>query len=82
MHSQEPPPVGILEKLTAKGADILSRTVDNFKPPAKRSNVVSGDGDSASEEERTLKEEKMDIDEPNSQGRTTRGTNHFVMSSP
>jgi len=67
MHNQEPPPVEILEKLTAKGGDILTRTVENFRPPGR-----SSLSDSEGEEAKTPKEEKMDIDEPGS-GRTTRG---------
>ena len=64
----------ILEKLTAKGGDILSRTVENFQPPQKGVGMTNGGSDSEDEEERTPKEEKMDIDDPGSgAGRTTRG---------
>lgn len=72
MHGREPPPIEILEKLTAKGGDILSRTVENFRPP-QRSSLVNGDSDSGGEESKTPKDEKMDIDEPGSVGRSTRG---------
>ena len=70
---RDPPPVEILEKLTAKGGDILSRTVENFQPP--RSSMANGDSDTGGEEARTPKDEKMDIDEPGSGagGRSTRG---------
>ncbi len=69
MHNQEPPPVEILERLTAKGGDILTRTVENFRPPGRASL-----SDSEGEEAKTPKEEKMDIDDPGSGGgRTTRG---------
>ena len=75
MHNKEPPPVDILEKLTAKGGDILNRTVENFQPPQKGLNMTNGASDSDSDEVKTPKDEKMDIDDPNSGGgRTTRGT--------
>ena len=73
MHNREPPPVEILEKLTAKGGDILNRTVETFQPPQKGS-TMNGTSDSESEEATTPKDEKMDIDDPGSgTGRTTRG---------
>ena len=72
LHGREPPPIEILEKLTAKGGDILSRTVENFRPP-QRSSLVNGDSESGGEESKTPKDEKMDIDEPGSVGRSTRG---------
>ena len=80
LHGREPPPIEILEKLTAKGGDILSRTVENFRPP-QRSSLVNGDSDSGGEESKLSKDEKMDIDEPGSVGRSTRGelvTNHMA----
>ena len=72
MHGREPPPIEILEKLTAKGGDILSRTVENFRPP-QRSSLVNGDSESGGEGSKTPKDEKMDVDEPGSVGRSTRG---------
>ena len=72
MHGREPPPIEILEKLTAKGGDILGRTVENFKPP-QRSSLVNGDSESGGDESKTPKDEKMDIDEPGSVGRGSRG---------
>ena len=72
LHGREPPPIEILEKLTAKGGDILSRTVENFRPP-QRSSMINGDSDSGGEESKIPKDEKMDIDEPGSVGRSSRG---------
>ncbi len=72
LHGREPPPIEILEKLTAKGGDILSRTVENFRPP-QRSSLVNGDSESGGEDSKTPKDEKMDIDEPGSVGRSSRG---------
>lgn len=72
LHGREPPPIEILEKLTAKGGDILSRTVENFRPP-QRSSLVNGDSESGGEDSKTPRDEKMDIDEPGSVGRSSRG---------
>lgn len=75
-HHKEPPPKEILEDITAKGGDLLSRTVDNFKPPLVRMNLSNGQDSEGSdgEESKTPKEEKMDIDDPGSGGaRTSRG---------
>ena len=74
MHGQEPPPVAILEKITAKGGDTLSRTVENFQPPPPRNGVANGASESEDEGSKTPKEEKMDTDDPGSGGgRVTRG---------
>ena len=75
MHGKEPPPKEILENTTAKGGDLLQRTTENFKPMG-REIMANGkdDEDSAAEDAKTPKEEKMDIDDPGSgAGRTTRG---------
>lgn len=45
VHGKEPPPKDILEDVTAKGAALLSRTRDNFRP--KRESTVGGGPDSA-----------------------------------
>lgn len=80
MHGKEPPPVEILEHLTAKGSDILNRTTDNFKAPAPRTGLANGGSDSDAEDVRTPgKDDKMDVDEPASGGRTTRGISHFLL---
>ena len=74
MHGQEPPPVSILEKLTAKGGDTLGRTIENFQPPPARAEVANGASDSEGEGSKTPNESKMDVDEPGSGGgRVTRG---------
>ncbi|MCJ1477810.1 Chromatin structure-remodeling complex protein rsc9 [Lambiella insularis] len=74
--NKEPPPKEILENVSAKGGDLLTRTLENFKPPQNRDSAVNGnDSDISGDDERkTPKEEKMDIDEPGSGGgRVTRG---------
>ena len=80
IHGQDPPPVSILEKLTAKGGDTLGRTVENFQPPPSRGSFANGTSDSEGEEAKTPKEEKMDIDDPGSGGRVTRG--HLILGGP
>lgn len=81
LHKREPPPREILEDLTAKGGDLLHRTVENFRPPTagrpSLSNGQDSDG-SGAEESKTPKEDKMEVDEPGSGGaRTSRGE-HLV----
>ena len=76
VHNQEPPPKEILENISAKGGDLLTRTAENFRPPPIREQQTNGnDSEGSGEEERkTPKEEKMDLDDPGSGGgRTTRG---------
>ena len=75
IHKQEPPPKEILEDLTAKGGDLLSRTVDNFRPPQRFDHAVNGNDTDGSEDDatRTPKSERMDTDEPASGERRTRG---------
>ncbi|TKA79537.1 hypothetical protein B0A49_00382 [Cryomyces minteri] len=74
---RDPPPKEILEDVSAKGGDLLTRTLENFDCPVGREteNLVNGDVSDAGdvEKEKTPKEEKMDIDDPGSTGRVTRG---------
>ncbi|KAF4309503.1 hypothetical protein GTA08_BOTSDO01988 [Botryosphaeria dothidea] len=78
-HGKEPPPKEILEDVTAKGGNLLTRTKENFLASSNReleslTNGQNKDSDSSDDEsERTPKEDKMDIDEaPGSTGRVTR----------
>lgn len=77
IHHKEPPPKEILENISAKGGDLLSRTMDNFRPPQSREQQANGhesDGSGDEEHKTTPKQERMDLDEPGSGGgRTTRG---------
>ncbi len=78
LHKKEPPPKEILEDLTAKGGDLLNRTLENFTPRVSREteNLVNGDDDSDMEH-KTPAQDKMDVDEPGSTGgRVTRGKSH------
>lgn len=79
-HGKEPPPKEILEDLTAKGGNLMSRTVENFQAPRRLTNG-NGDGSEASDDEKSRTPgEKMDVDEPSS-GRATRGKPlHFTLT--
>lgn len=78
VHNREPPPKEILEDVSAKGGDLLTRTVDNFFPPGSRETerLRNGDEDSDEEDEdgdvKRTPNDKMEIDEPGSVGRSTR----------
>ncbi|KAI4137715.1 MAG: hypothetical protein LQ341_005016 [Variospora aurantia] len=68
-HHKTPPPKDILEDLTARGGDLLTRTVENFRQAPAEDAEASGE-----EEVSTPNGNKMDIDEPGSgTGRSTRG---------
>ncbi|KAF1811877.1 hypothetical protein P152DRAFT_436752 [Eremomyces bilateralis CBS 781.70] len=84
LHKKEPPPREILEDLTAKGGDLLNRTLENYRPRLNReteflANGKEGETDgSDADGQRTPKDDKMDLDElANSAGaRTTRSLRH------
>ena len=78
-HKREPPPKEILEDLTAKGGDLLHRTLENYHRRAHNRDVdilANGvESDTESNEHTTPKADRMDLDEaPGSSGRVTRGT--------
>lgn len=63
--------------MSAKGGDLLNRTVDNYFRRGNREELNLGatresDGSDA-DADRTPKEDRMDIDESTSTGRATRG---------
>ncbi len=67
---REPPPREILEDITAKGGDLLTRTVQNYSQPSIEDAEPSGDDEVTTPNAG----DKMDIDEPGSgTGRSTRG---------
>jgi len=71
----EPPPKEILEDVTAKGGDLLNRTLENYTPRVSREteNLANGDDESESEQ-KTPGHEKIEVDDPASTGgRVTRG---------
>ncbi|GAB7349327.1 hypothetical protein MBLNU459_g8464t1 [Dothideomycetes sp. NU459] len=76
---QTPPPIEILERTTAKGANVMGRTLDNYQPRGTRDeeNLANGHSSDAEEQDKTPKAERMDVDEPESAtGRSTRGLRH------
>ncbi|KAK3115688.1 Chromatin structure-remodeling complex protein rsc9 [Teratosphaeriaceae sp. CCFEE 6253] len=88
---QEPPPKEILEDVTAKGGNVMTRTFDNFEKPPKKEEVNlgasgsgggsgGGEGSDASPEQKTPKLEKTEegdeLDPGSASGRMTRGLRH------
>ncbi|KAH0536936.1 hypothetical protein FGG08_006238 [Glutinoglossum americanum] len=77
VHKKEPPPKEILEDVTARGAALLTRTLENFKPPGSREQgqLVNGDDSdhSGDEGQGTPSRDKGGSEEPGSIGRVTRG---------
>jgi len=75
IHKKEPPPREILEDLTAKGGALLTRTLDNYKPSARRETGALGPEHSeASGDDGTPSRERNGSEEtPGSGGRVTRG---------
>ncbi|KAK0945515.1 Chromatin structure-remodeling complex protein rsc9 [Friedmanniomyces endolithicus] len=83
---KEAPPKEILEEVTAKGGNVMGRTLENYaRPPAKEETSLSGgdgggngEGSDASPEQKTPKFEKAeDAEDPGSaSGRTARGLRH------
>jgi len=74
-HNQTPPPVEILEDLTARGGDLLNRTLENYAYRASNA-LANGESNDESDHTMTPKGDKMDGDEPGSiSGRVTRGKN-------
>ncbi|KAL9626707.1 MAG: hypothetical protein Q9204_007100 [Flavoplaca sp. TL-2023a] len=69
-YNKEPPPKEILEHVTARGGDLLTRTVENYSLPSIEDAEPSG------EDEVTTPNggDRMDLDDPGSgPGRSTRG---------
>lgn len=76
---KEPPPKEIVEDVTAKGANVMSRTLENFERPAPKEQLDLQNGsqsDAASPEQKTPKPEQAEDGEGSGSatgGRTTRG---------
>ena len=75
-HKREPPPKEILEDVSAKGGDLLNRTLENYLSRSSREPDRRTNGQDSSDEEehqKTPSQEKMEVDEPGSaSGRVTR----------
>ena len=75
-HKREPPPKEILEETTAKGGDLLNRTMENYtRPLTKEERLAEAAGvDTMNVEQTTPSKENGEQDEVNSAtGRATRG---------
>ncbi len=75
VHGKEPPPKEILEDTTAKGAALLTRTLENFRPSARRETGALGnvDSDASGDDGTPARERNMSEETPGSGGRVTRG---------
>jgi chromatin structure-remodeling complex subunit RSC9 len=78
LHKKEPPPKEILEDISARGADLLTRTVENFKPHGARDSSAAANGDDSEAageegEQKQAQPDKMDVDDAGSAGRYARG---------
>jgi hypothetical protein len=78
-HKRDPPPKEILEDLTAKGGDLLNRTLENYHRRAhpREVDILANGAESETDdnEHTTPKADRMDLDDaPGSSGRVTRGT--------
>jgi chromatin structure-remodeling complex subunit RSC9 len=74
-HKRQPPPKEILEDVSAKGGDLLNRTVENYQPRISRESgrLANSQDSSDDDEQKTPGQEKMDVEEPGSTGgRVTR----------
>ncbi|KAG6041264.1 hypothetical protein E4U41_005191 [Claviceps citrina] len=70
IHNKEPPPKEILEDVTAKGAGLLTRTLENFRP--KRDSTVNAGDSAASGDDGTPTRERSAPEAPSS-SRASRG---------
>ena len=70
--NKEPPPREILEDVTAKGGNVMGRTLDNYARPTPReqTKLESDDASDNSPEQKTPKEEKTEDDPGSAAGRT------------
>ncbi|KAH8601344.1 hypothetical protein B0O99DRAFT_648706 [Bisporella sp. PMI_857] len=77
VYGREPPPKEILEDTTAKGGNLLNRTLENWKPSANRTATSLGlnmEGSDASGDDGTPSRERNGSEEaPGSGGRAMRG---------
>lgn len=71
IHGKEPPPKEILEDITAKGASLLTRTVENFR--GKRESNIGGNDSAASGDDGTPARERPPPTDVASSARASRG---------
>jgi chromatin structure-remodeling complex subunit RSC9 len=74
IHKKEPPPKEILEETTARGANVLTRTVENFRPSSSRERGNLGlDSGESGDDGTPVRDRIGSEDTPGSGGRATRG---------
>ena len=74
IHGKEPPPKEILEDTTAKGGGLLTRTLENYRPTARReTGALANDEDPSGDDGTPSRERNGSEDTPGSGGRVTRG---------
>lgn len=75
IHKQEPPPPEILEEITAKGGDLLSRNLQNFRANLKYDQLANGHESENTDDDtrRTPKLDRAEGEEPPSGERRSRG---------
>ncbi|KAI9892903.1 MAG: Chromatin structure-remodeling complex protein rsc9 [Vezdaea aestivalis] len=73
IHGKVPPPREILEDLTARGGDLLNRTLDNYKPPGNKDHSHLANGDDSDGSGNNTPKVERGSEEPGTGSRATRG---------
>jgi chromatin structure-remodeling complex subunit RSC9 len=73
VHKKEPPPKEILEDLTAKGGALLSRTLENFRPSARKEGGALENSEASGDDGTPARDRNESEETPGSGGRVTRG---------
>ncbi|RDL37043.1 ARID-like protein [Venustampulla echinocandica] len=73
VHGKEPPPKEILEDLTAKGGGLLTRTLENYKPPSRREPGTLDHSEASGDDGTPARDRNGSEEAPGSGGRATRG---------
>jgi chromatin structure-remodeling complex subunit RSC9 len=72
VHGKEPPPKDILEDVTAKGAALLTRTRENFKPK-RESNVAPADSPASGDDGSATPVRDRSVPDASASARASRG---------
>jgi chromatin structure-remodeling complex subunit RSC9 len=73
VHGKVPPPKEILEETTAKGAGLLTRTLENFRPSARRETLGPENSEASGDDGTPARDGIGSEETPGSGGRVTRG---------
>lgn len=70
-HHRQPPPKEILEHVSAKGGDLLNRTLENYRRPMTRDELLANgiEAEGSDDDGHTPSADVMEVDEPGSIGR-------------